>query len=769
MRHRQIQNEEERKVRPTMRKFTSKMQKKLVVLFFLVLLAFLGLSVKLFLITRDNGDTYKKQVLSQQEYDSETLPYKRGDILDSNGTILATSEKVYNLIIDAKAMLKDKEYLEPTIAALEKNFKLDDAELRKYIKDNPSSQYKIFLKQLTYDQIHDFQTLQDDSEKGKNIQGVWFEAQYKRYYPNDSLGCDIIGFTTADNVGTYGLEEYYNDTLNGTNGREYGYLNDSSTLERTVKPAVDGDTIVSTIDANVQSIAEKYLKEFNDAHVNEAREGLGANNLGCIIMNVNNGDILAMASYPNYNLNDPKNISAYYTEDQIKQMESDGTIQDAYNALWKNFCISDTYEPGSTMKPFTVAAALDSGAITGNETYDCEGYREIGGYKIHCHNRYGDGVITVKQAIEKSCNVALTYIADALGTSGFCKYQHTFNFGLKTNVDLAGEAKTDNLIYTAASMGDTERATNSFGQSFNATMIQMITGYCSLINGGNYYEPHMVSKILNADGSVVKTIEPRVLKQTISSEVSATIRDYCNGVVTEGTGKTARPAGYAIGGKTGTAQTLPRGNGEYVVSFMGYAPADDPQIAIYVVVDRPNVASQDDAKYATKLVRSILTEVLPYENIFMTEAVTPEEQAELDALQLTITSNAKAQVNGGQTVSGNDAQNEGTAGDGTNTGTNAAAGTSGTTTQGTNGDTTGKGDAAANTEVWKTFAVDPNTGNYIDPETGHQIDPETGDDLTGVDTGSQDGKQTTAGSTAGTGDTAKQGSGSAEPSEKTAN
>ena len=222
------------------------------------------------------------------------------------------------------------------------------------------------------------------------------------------------------------------------------------------------------------------------------------------------------------------------------------------------------------------------------------------------------------------------YIAEAAGKNNFCDYQHSFNFGLKTNIDLAGEARTVGLIYTADNMGPTELATCSFGQGFNVTMIQMITGFCSLLNGGNYYEPHMVSRIVSQDGSTVQTIEPRVLKQTISPSVSDTIIDYCNGVVTEGTGTTARPAGYAIGGKTGTAETQPRDNNEYVVSFMGYAPADDPQIAIYVVVDRPNVKDQDDAKFATRLVRSILTEALPYLGIFMTEEVTEEEQEELD-------------------------------------------------------------------------------------------------------------------------------------------
>lgn len=734
---------ERKRIKPTERKFTLRMQKKLVVLFFLVLLAFVGLSIKLFYIGKDNGKEYEKQVLSQQQYDSTTLPFKRGDILDRNGTVLATSERVYNLIVDSKLVLDDDEYLQPTVNALRSCFPdIDQAELTKYLNENKEkdkdqrAQYKIFLRQLTYEQIEPFLDLEEDKEKGKNIKGVWFEKEYKRYYPNGSLASDVIGFITEDNKGTFGLEEYYNDILNGTTGREYGYLNDDSILERTVKPAVDGYTAVSTLDANVQSIAEKYLNKFMEEYKDSAREGAGANNVGCIMMEVDTGNVLAMASAPGFDLNDPKDISALYTPEQIETMEADGTIYEAYNKLWRNYCISDTYEPGSTMKPFTVACALDCGAITGNEVYMCNGKREIGGWPIACHNTYGDGEITVKQAIEKSCNVALMYIAEAAGKNTFCEYQHNFNFGLKTNIDLAGEARTVGLLYTADNMGPTELATNSFGQSFNVTMIQMITGFCSLINGGNYYEPHMVNKIVSQDGSTVRTIEPRVLKQTISPSVSDTIIDYCNGVVTEGTGVTARPAGYAIGGKTGTAETLPRGNNEYVVSFMGYAPADDPQIAIYVVVDRPNTTDQDDAKFATRLVRSILTEALPYLGIFMTEEVTEEEQAELDALQLENTNYYRQQA-----VSGNDILPE-EAGEGSEDSGEEGTGAteSGEEETGeTEGGETGEGEeGTAPGEIWKTFEKDPDTGNYIDPDNGHQIDPETGHDL---DSGSLIGPQ----------------------------
>ena len=266
-------------------------------------------------------------------------------------------------------------------------------------------------------------------------------------------------------------------------------------------------------------------------------------------------------------------------------------------------------------------------------------------------------------------------MAEAVGKSDFSEFQEIFNFGLKTNVDLAGEARTVGLLYDE-NMGDADLATNSFGQNFNVTMIQMITGFSSLINGGYYYEPHLVDKITTGNGAVVENIEPRVLKRTVSESTSEKLIQYCTATVMETggdrrTGKTARPAGYAIGGKTGTAQTLPRGNDEYVVSFMGFAPADDPQIAIYVVVDRPNAKKQDDAKFATGIVRNILTEVLPYLNIYMTEDLSEKEIQELEERQQALLEQYGA-------------------------------------------------------PEWMSFPIDPETGYRIDPDTGEQLDPDTG-------------------------------------------
>ena len=695
-------------------RFTTSMQKKLVILFGLVLLAFVGLSTRLILINKDSGEQYKKQVLAQQEYDSRTIPYKRGDIVDAKGTPIAMSEKVYNLILDNKLILEKEDYLEPTLAALFQYFDLDESAIRTYVTQNPSAQYYVAAKKLTYEEIAPFLELQNDVENNPNIKGVWFEEEYQRIYPYDSLACDVIGFTGKDNVGSYGLEEYYNDILNGTNGREYGYLNDDSTLERTTKAATDGNTIATSLDVNIQSIVEKHILAFNEAHRDEAREGAGSSNTGVIIMDPNSGEILAMASYPVFNLNDTKNLSGIYTQEAIDAMDDDAKFE-ALNAIWKNFCITSTYEPGSTAKPFTVAAALESGKITGNETYYCEGHMDIGGHTIHCHNRLGDGLLTVKQGIEKSCNVVLMNVGLTLGIDTFMKYQSIFNFGLKTNVDLAGEARTDSLIFDPNTMVPTDLAVSSFGQGYNVTMIQQAAAFCSLINGGYYYAPHVVNKILAPDGSTVKNIEPRILKQSISESTSDLIRDFCNGVVIEGTGVTARPAGYTMGGKTGTAEKVPRGTGNYVVSFMGYVPAEDPQVLIYVVIDEPNVEAQDNARYATILTRDIMTEVLPYLNIYQTQELTEDEIEEMKQKE-----ELAAQSVSENSISGNEV-NESVSGNAANQNTEGESGETGDSTQAEEETQSEEKEIQIDPETG--YAIDPVTGEFLDPQTGAPIDP----------------------------------------------
>ena len=640
------------------RKLTVRSQAKIVsnrlgVIFLIVLLAFVGLSARLIYITKENNNDYQHKILSQQAYDSQVINAKRGEIVDRNGTVLATSKESYNVILDVKNLLLHDENegntdgLEHTLTALKNVFDIDTEKVRQYIKDTPKSQYYQVKKGVSYEDMSRFlmyttkpeDEKQTDSLYDKNVNSVWFEKYYVRFYPQNTLACDTIGFSLNNGTASYGLEEYYNDLLTGVNGRKYGFLGDNSTQEITTIPASDGYKLVTTLDSNISLMVKKHLKDFMLEYKDNVREGFGANNVGCIIMNAKTGEILAMESYPDFDLNDPTDISEYYTEEQINTMKEEGTLKDTYDALWKNFCIQDTYEPGSVMKPFTVAMGLETGTIKGNEGYQCNGYLTIGGHEIYCHNRAGDGWLDIKGAVAQSCNVALMYMSRQIGAKNFLDYQEVFNFGLRTNIDLTGETRTDSVVFNENTLHETELATASFGQGFNVTMIQMIAGYAALVNGGYYYEPHVVNRILTSGGSVVKNIEPRVVKQVISETTSAKIREYCNAVVTDGTGWRAKPAGYQVGGKTGTAETVPRGNGEYVVSFMCHAPADDPEIICYVVVDRPNVSVQEDAKYATIISHEILTDVLPYLNIPMTEDLTETDIASLEERELSILTN----------------------------------------------------------------------------------------------------------------------------------
>lgn len=757
------------------------MRGKLMFLFLITLTAFVLLVGNIIRINRSSGDEYSRQVLMQQSYSSTTLPFKRGTITDAKGTVLASSSLVYNVILDAKQILEDEDYLEPTLSAVATCFGNDEEELRKYIDENPDSQYYIIDKNVAASAKQQFDEIDQSQEGGvDNIQGIWFEEKYVRSYPNDSLASDVIGFVDGSGNGSYGLEEYYNDTLNGTPGRSYGYVNQDADVERTTIPATDGNNLVLTLDANIQSICEKYLQQFNDTYKDNVRTGNGARNVGVIVMDPNNGDVLAMASYPGFNLNDPYNTDPLVGMTKLDFENNDSPMQNDYltqedvdaltdeektkylNALWKNFCISDYYEPGSVAKPFTTGAGLESGAFGPDQTYLCEGSLTVaeGTEPIKCHNTNGDGVLTIGEAIERSCNVALMKEALAMGKETFCHFQNIFGFGLKTNIDLANEAKTDSLIYSPENMGITDLATNSFGQNFDVTMIQVAAAFCSLINGGDFYQPHLVSKITSSSGATVETIQPHIIKKTVSEETSSLIREYCNLVVSgeNGTGHTARPAGYMIGGKTGTAETIPRNEGQYVVSFMGYAPADDPQVVIYVVVDRPNAEDQADAKFATRIVRACLTEILPYLNIPMTETLTDEEKAELEQLNesgtLAMSADDIASLDSQGEDTGNTDGTDQTTADGT-----AAAGTDGTGTAGTNTTGTDGTDTAGDTGTGGTdTSGDNGTGTAGDTaegalpttnENGADV-PEDGD--SGVGVGSL--LEETGDSTAGTGDAA---------------
>lgn len=620
-------------------KFNKKMQKKLVVLFVIIALLLLGLIVRLMYIEHTSGKKYEKKVLSQQKYDSTVIPYQRGNITDCKGTILATSVDVYNVILDCKVLNSDSADIDPTIDALITCFpQLNETDLRNLITDKPKSQYNVLAKKLSYEEIQAFEDMQvaeketsdkksGDAEKKGKINGVWFEKEYQREYPYGSLASAVVGFTTSGNLGMNGVENSYNSVLNGTNGREYGYLNSDSNFEKTVIDAQNGNDVTLTIDANIQKIVEDKIAAFEEEYRDAAREGAGSKHVGVIVMNPQNAEVLAMANYPNYDSSNPRDLSAYYTQEEIDAMDDD-TELDALNQLWSNFCITYTYEPGSTVKPFTVACGLDTGTLDPNRTFICDGYETISGHDIHCVNTNGHGLETVEDALKNSCNDALMQMSYDIGPENFSKYQQIFGFGTKTNIDLPGEARTDSLIYTEDQLSTINLATNSFGQNFNVTMIQVASAFSSIINGGNYYQPHVVKKITDENGNVIQEDNGTLLKKTVSSSTSELLKQYLYATVSDGTGKYAKVPGYSMGGKTGTAQKLPRGQGNYLVSFIGFAPVDNPQLLVYVVVDEPNAEEEFHSTFAQEIAKGIFEETLPYLNIYPDEDIVVTEETD---------------------------------------------------------------------------------------------------------------------------------------------
>ena len=637
-------------------KFTKQMQVKLMVLFAFVLFILVALNIRIAYINVKSGDTYTRQVLSQKQYDSQTIPYRRGEIQDRNGNVLARSEKVYNVILDCYEINSDEDYLEPTIRALVAAFgnsstedaekKITDEKVRSIItsEDNADSRYYVLKKLISADEKKAFEDSVSTSTEGlsdaqieerSNVKGVWFEEAYKREYLMNTLASGVIGFSNSLNQGSAGVEAYYDDVLNGTNGREYGYLNTDSELERTVIEPVHGNNLVLTLDVNIQQIVEKYIAQFDEEHADgpnsKELNGKGSKTTGVIVADPKTGEILAIATNHSYDLNNPQDLSDLYTDAEVSALsqteEGQKELSDALADKWSNFCVSQDFEPGSTFKPVTVSSALESGALTGDETFYCDGGEFVTDTQINCDNVYGHGEETLSQVIENSCNDALMQIAFKMGISDFCKYQELFNFGSRTGIDLPNESS--GTVYSENNMHEVELATSSFGQSLTCTMIQELAAFSAVINGGYYYKPHVVRQITNSDGGVVKNVEPILMRQPISTRSSSMLRDYLEATVSEGTGKKARVPGYRVGGKTGTAEKYPRGNGKYLVSFIGAVPMDDPQLVVYVIIDEPNVEEQSTGGYAMTIAQKIMMEVLPYLNIPRTEEITDELLAEL--------------------------------------------------------------------------------------------------------------------------------------------
>lgn len=622
-------------------KFTREMQIKLMAIFAFVLLLLVALNLVIAHINVTNGDKYAKQVLSQQTYDSRTIPFRRGEIQDRNGNVLAKSEKVYNVVLDCEAINSVEDYVEPTIAAVSEVFDLDSATVRECIcgEETKESRYQVIKKEISLEEKQAFEDYTDISEDRNlseakreelnNIQGVWFEEDYVRTYPMDTLACTVIGFANKLNDGISGLESYYTEILNGVDGREYGYLNQDMELEENIIEPEDGNSIVSTIDMNIQQVVEKYIAQLEEENKNGPREktaGHASLNTGVIVANPNNGEILAMATDKTFNLNDPQNLDGWYSEKEQKTMTEEEKSE-ALSSLWYNFCVSEAFELGSTYKPNVVAAALDSGSITEDFGMTCIGYLQplTNEDPIACTGTHGEE--SIKDIIRNSCNPGMMTIGFQMGIDTFCKYQDIFGFGKRTGIDLPNE--NAGYLYNTNTMGTMELATCSFGQGFTATMIQEVQSFCADINGGYLYKPHIVKQILDSDGGVVRNINPLVMAQPVSSKTSALIREYLEAVVTDGTATSAAIPGYRIGGKTGTAEKLPRGDGRYIISFICAVPIDDPQVVVYTVIDEPNIEDQENGSYTKDLARNILTEILPYLGIYPTEEITEEERQSL--------------------------------------------------------------------------------------------------------------------------------------------
>ncbi|MCM1308185.1 MAG: penicillin-binding transpeptidase domain-containing protein [Butyrivibrio sp.] len=589
-------------------KFTVRMQRKLLIIFGVVTLLLIFMSIKMIRINLSKGQDYSKAVYDNFKYDSRSIPARRGDITDRNGTILAYSTKVYNLILDAKVLLSDEKYREPTVRALLEHFDLDEKELNDFIDENVRkkeqnqtvSSYKRLLLALNKEDAEPFEEAMN-AEKS-NIKGVWFEEEYKRTYPFGSLAGDVLGFASSGHSGELGIERQYNSELSGTNGRIFGYINDSS-YEPTVKNAVNGNTVVTTIDYTIQNIVEEALKEFNDV--------IKTKSTSAVVMDPNTGEILAMADYPTFDLNNPRDLSSIYPAEELLGLTDEETVEKMYK-VWSNYCVSTVYEPGSVFKTFTIAEALEEGLVNLKDVYTCDGEGIYNSAVIQCHGGEGQGDMTLSMALAQSCNDALMQIGMQIGAKTFSDYLGIFKFGSRTGIDLPSE---ENGLLKGEDMMDVDLATNSFGQNLNVTMVQMAANFASIINGGYYYQPHLLKEIRSEAGDTIKRTEPTLVTQTISSDTSAVMREMLRAVVEYGTGSYAYIDGYSIGGKTGTAEKADRDKSEYLVSFMGFAPAEEPEVLVYVVVDAPECEQYDSSWGAQLISRNIFKKLLPYMGI----------------------------------------------------------------------------------------------------------------------------------------------------------
>ena len=558
-------------------------KKKILVVFTCAFLILTGLIGRLVYLMLFDAEYYQKRAEDLHKRERK-IKAARGEIVDRNGVVLATNKTVCTISV-IHSQIKEPERVTEILA---KELEMDQAEVRKRVeKVSSMEKVKTNVEKEVGDKIREY-----------NLDGVKVDEDYKRYYPYDSLASKVLGFTGGDNQGIIGLEVKYEETLKGSNGTiltttDARGIELDAVAEGRIEP-VAGKTLEISMDYNIQ----KYCEQAAEKVMREKQ----ADGVSILLMNPQNGEILSMVNVPEFNLNDPFELN---TGEELEGEK----LQDALNAMWRNRCINDTYEPGSTFKIITSAACLEEGVVTPEDTFSCPGYRMVEDRRIRCHKVGGHGSETFVQGIQNSCNPVFIDIGLRLGAERFYDYFQQFGLLDLTGIDLPGEAGT--IMHQVENIGLVELATISFGQSFQVTPVQMAVTVSSIINGGRRVTPHFGKAVLDREGNVLETLSYEERSGVVSEKTSKTMQTLLEGVVANGSGKNAYIEGYSIGGKTATPQTLPRSANKYISSFIGFAPAEDPQVLGMVVIHNPQ-GIYYGGTIAAPVLRSIFDNVLPY-------------------------------------------------------------------------------------------------------------------------------------------------------------
>lgn len=560
-------------------------RKKVMIVFvavFFIMMFLIGRLVYLMIFCSEYYGN-KAENLHERERDIKAA---RGKLLDANGTVLATNKSVCTISVIHNQM----EEPEKVIAMLVRELGIPEETARKRVEKVSSiERVKTNVAKETGDAIRAY-----------GLSGVKVDEDYKRYYPYGTLASKVLGFTGADNQGILGLEVKYDEYLQGTNGKILT-LTDARGIEienageSRLEP-VNGYDLCLSLDRNIQMYCEQAAKKVCTKK--------SADSVSVIVMNPQNGELMAMVNYPEFDLNDPFTLVGD-TGESVSAEEK----QNLLNKMWRNQCISDTYEPGSTFKIITAAAALEEGVVKLDDAFFCPGYKIVGDRRIRCARTTGHGAETFETGIMNSCNPVFMELGERLGAENFVGYFKQFGLLSKTNIDLPGEAGT--IMHKTENIGPVELATISFGQSFQITPIQLVTTVSSIINGGTRVTPHFGVSVQDADGNTVKTFSYETHENICTAETSETMRYLLEKVVSEGTGKNAKIEGFSIGGKTATSQTLPRSDHKYISSFLGFAPADNPQVLVLVVINNPQ-GIYYGGTIAAPVAKEIFENILPY-------------------------------------------------------------------------------------------------------------------------------------------------------------